>query len=164
MRSVTQFFFGGQHSFLFGKQCENHMITHFVFCTVILVSSTMVNWCISQDLKECALSLWDKGWETEEICDMLKGNCNTLFSCYLYSSSIPFPFYPFYHIINLLSVVYHSLIPLYDGLWFYSIHKYFIYNKIIPDSSQLFSTNWEWVLIPISMYLFLFIVVVLFLQ
>ncbi|KAG1718097.1 Homeodomain-like protein, partial [Suillus occidentalis] len=30
---------------------------------------TMVNRRISKDLKECALRLWDHGWELEDICE-----------------------------------------------------------------------------------------------
>ncbi|KAG1791922.1 Homeodomain-like protein, partial [Suillus plorans] len=31
----------------------------------------MVNRRISNDLKECALTLWDHGWEVEDICEVL---------------------------------------------------------------------------------------------
>ncbi|KAG2737687.1 hypothetical protein P692DRAFT_201661930, partial [Suillus brevipes Sb2] len=31
----------------------------------------MVNRQISKDLKECALTLWDHGWEVEDICEVL---------------------------------------------------------------------------------------------
>ncbi|KIO09139.1 hypothetical protein M404DRAFT_56312, partial [Pisolithus tinctorius Marx 270] len=31
----------------------------------------MGNHCISKDIKEIALKLWDQGWEAEDICDTL---------------------------------------------------------------------------------------------
>ncbi|KAG2344655.1 hypothetical protein BDR05DRAFT_881783 [Suillus weaverae] len=31
----------------------------------------MVNRRISKDLKECALTLWDHGWEVKDICEVL---------------------------------------------------------------------------------------------
>ena len=37
----------------------------------------MVNQKISDDLKECALSLWDRGWELEDIIDAILISCAT---------------------------------------------------------------------------------------
>lgn len=39
----------------------------------------MVNRRISKDLKECALSLWDKGWESKEIINALGISLSSLY-------------------------------------------------------------------------------------
>ncbi|KAG1724537.1 hypothetical protein EDB19DRAFT_1759303 [Suillus lakei] len=31
----------------------------------------MVNWRMSRDLKDCVLTLWDHGWEAEDICEVV---------------------------------------------------------------------------------------------
>jgi transposase len=38
----------------------------------------MVNHRISADMKECGLSLWERGWEPEEICDTLGFSARSL--------------------------------------------------------------------------------------
>ena len=40
-------------------------------CTMALTSKAMGNGRVSADLKECALNLWDKGWDLEDIVDAL---------------------------------------------------------------------------------------------
>ncbi|KAF8234211.1 hypothetical protein L208DRAFT_1550679 [Tricholoma matsutake] len=39
----------------------------------------MVNRRISDDLKECALSLWDRGWEMEDIIDAILVSCASIY-------------------------------------------------------------------------------------
>ncbi|KIN95883.1 hypothetical protein M404DRAFT_164779 [Pisolithus tinctorius Marx 270] len=39
----------------------------------------MGNCCISKDIKEITLKLWDQGWEAEDICDTLGISCASLY-------------------------------------------------------------------------------------
>ena len=39
----------------------------------------MGNQCISADIKECALRLWDIGWELEDICWALMVSCQSIY-------------------------------------------------------------------------------------
>ena len=69
--------FGGwrQRRFHFGKPCETGiwLLQTFTFCPYLpwLLSETMGNWRINSDLKECAITLWDKGWELKDITNAL---------------------------------------------------------------------------------------------
>ena len=39
----------------------------------------MGNHCISEDVKQIALKLWNQGWEAEDICDILDISCASLY-------------------------------------------------------------------------------------
>ncbi|KAF8223624.1 hypothetical protein L208DRAFT_1072901, partial [Tricholoma matsutake] len=39
----------------------------------------MVNQRISDNLKECTLSLWDRGWEMEDIIDAILVSCASIY-------------------------------------------------------------------------------------
>ena len=39
----------------------------------------MGNRRINPDMKYCALRLWNQGWDTEDICDMLAISCSSLY-------------------------------------------------------------------------------------
>ncbi|KIK79824.1 hypothetical protein PAXRUDRAFT_87890, partial [Paxillus rubicundulus Ve08.2h10] len=40
---------------------------------------TMGNRCISNDIKECALHLWEIGWTMEDICFSLGVSCSSVY-------------------------------------------------------------------------------------
>jgi len=39
----------------------------------------MVYGKLSSDMKECALKLWDQGWEIKEIVDALGVSCSSIY-------------------------------------------------------------------------------------
>jgi hypothetical protein len=48
-------------------------------CVPPSLQHTMVNQRISSDMKECALHLWESGWDEEDICDALLISCRSLY-------------------------------------------------------------------------------------
>jgi hypothetical protein len=50
-------------------------------CTTYYLVSTMVNCRISPDRKYCALDLWNRGWDTLDICDALSVSRATGTAC-----------------------------------------------------------------------------------
>ena len=104
---------------------------------------------LAQDYHHRFLEALNIFWGSYVYGGVLKGNHNPLSLSITYHmpitclSSCDTPFMDIMFLFLWYLVI---LFPLSD---------YFIYYKMIPNHSQLFSTNWEWVLIPILSLLLL---------
>ncbi|KIM91457.1 hypothetical protein PILCRDRAFT_51240, partial [Piloderma croceum F 1598] len=118
------------------------------FCSLCVKHHTMVNQCISTDIKECALRLWDSGWELDDICWALMVSHSSIycwrviFEEYGSAKRPPSPLFgPTHILIHALITACHTLYELDSDLYLDEVVTWLVLTHDIVISAATLSQN-----------------------